>query len=106
MTPAIRNSKPNERRRIAGSRVYNAALAASDADRRILLLERFAQVGAGAVVRPPFRCDYGFNISLGAGLFCELQLRDSAFTLKPPLPGRNCRRVGGGSPHLSNPPSL
>jgi len=48
---------------------YNAALAASDSDRRTLLLERFAQVGAGAVIRPPFHCDYGFNINLGAGVF-------------------------------------
>jgi maltose O-acetyltransferase len=48
---------------------YNAALAASIAERRELLLERFAQVGAGAVVRPPFHCDYGFNISLGVGVF-------------------------------------
>ena len=48
---------------------YNAALAASASDRRALLLERFAQVGAGAVIRPPFHCDYGCNISLGAGVF-------------------------------------
>jgi maltose O-acetyltransferase len=39
------------------------------ADRRALLLERFAAVGAGAVIRPPFHCDYGFNISLGAGAY-------------------------------------
>jgi len=48
---------------------YNAALAASDAERRVLLLERLAAVGEGAVIRPPFHCDYGFNISLGAGVF-------------------------------------
>jgi maltose O-acetyltransferase len=38
-------------------------------DRRKLLLERFAAVGEGAVIRPPFHCDYGFNISLGADVF-------------------------------------
>jgi maltose O-acetyltransferase len=48
---------------------YNAALAASDAERRTLLLERLAAVGEGAVIRPPFHCDSGFNISLGAGVF-------------------------------------
>ena len=48
---------------------YNAALAASDAERRALLVERLAAVGEGAVIRPPFHCDYGFNISLGAGVF-------------------------------------
>jgi maltose O-acetyltransferase len=48
---------------------YNAALSASPAKRRELLMERFAFVGEGAVVRPPFHCDYGSNISLGAGAF-------------------------------------
>ena len=48
---------------------YNAALDASAADRRELLLERLAAVGEGAVIRPPFHCDYGFNIRLGAGIF-------------------------------------
>src|SRR5947209_15371231 len=48
---------------------YNAALDASTADRRELLLERLAAVGDGAVIRPPFHCDYGYNIRLGAGVF-------------------------------------
>ncbi len=48
---------------------YNATLAMSSAERRKLLLERFAAVGDRTVVRPPFHCDYGFNISLGAGVF-------------------------------------
>ena len=48
---------------------YNANPAASRAKRRLLLAERFAAVGEGAVVRPPFFCDYGYNISLGAGCF-------------------------------------
>lgn len=48
---------------------YNAALHKPADDRRRLLLERFAFVGEDAVIRPPFHCDYGFNISLGAGVF-------------------------------------
>lgn len=48
---------------------YNAALALPAGERRKLLLERFAAVGDGAVIRPPFHCDYGYNISLGAGVF-------------------------------------
>ena len=48
---------------------YNAMLAASPAERRTMLAERFAAVGEGAVIRPPFHCDYGFNISLGANAF-------------------------------------
>lgn len=38
-------------------------------ERRPLLAERLAQVGDGVEVRPPFFCDYGFNIKLGAGVF-------------------------------------
>lgn len=48
---------------------FNAALASAPAERRKLLAERFAQVGEGAVIRPPFHCDYGYNIRLGAGVF-------------------------------------
>ena len=48
---------------------YNAALDMAPADRHKLLAERFAAVGDGAVIRPPFHCDCGFNISLGAGVF-------------------------------------
>ena len=44
---------------------YNAALGASASDLRELLLERLATVGERAMIRPPFHCDYGFNISLG-----------------------------------------
>lgn len=48
---------------------FNASSAASRSERRQLLAERFAAVGEGAVIRPPFYCDYGYNISLGAGCF-------------------------------------
>jgi maltose O-acetyltransferase len=48
---------------------YNAALADTAAERRVLLVERLAAVGEGAAIRPPFHCDYGFNIRLGAGAF-------------------------------------
>jgi maltose O-acetyltransferase len=48
---------------------YNAAFDMPASERRKLLVERFAVVGDGAVIRPPFHCDYGFNIRLGAGVF-------------------------------------
>jgi maltose O-acetyltransferase len=48
---------------------YNASLAMSASERHILLRERLAEVGEGAVIRPPFHCDYGYNIRLGAGVF-------------------------------------
>lgn len=48
---------------------YNAALELTPCDRRALLLERLAAAGDGAMIQPPFHCDYGFNIRLGAGAF-------------------------------------
>ena len=48
---------------------YNAALALPVSERHTLLSERFAHVGKGAVIRPPFFCDYGTNIHLGDGVF-------------------------------------
>ena len=48
---------------------YNAALARPVSERHALLSERLAHVGAGSVIRPPFFCDYGFNIRLGDGVF-------------------------------------
>ena len=65
---------------------YNAAMAASPAERRDLLRQRMGEVGDGAIVRPPFHCDYGYNIRLGRGVFmnfncvvldvCEVEIGD------------------------------
>ena len=48
---------------------YNAALASPVSERHALLRDRLGRVGKGAVIRPPFFCDYGYNISLGDGVF-------------------------------------
>jgi maltose O-acetyltransferase len=48
---------------------YNASLGQPPAAQWALLRERLGAVGQGAVIRPPFFCDYGFNISLGEGAF-------------------------------------
>ncbi len=45
---------------------YNVSLPPA---RHQLLLERLGSVGTGAEIRPPFFCDYGSNIQLGAGTF-------------------------------------
>ncbi len=59
-----------DQRRICGwMDRYNAAIDRTLEERHALLREIFAQVGEGATIRPPFHCDYGFNISLGAGVF-------------------------------------
>jgi maltose O-acetyltransferase len=48
---------------------YNAALALPADERRLILAERLGHVGRGAVIRPPFHCDYGYNIRLGNDAF-------------------------------------
>ena len=48
---------------------YNAALAAPVTERHALLSTHFGRVGTGAVIRPPFFCDYGYNIRLGDEVF-------------------------------------
>jgi maltose O-acetyltransferase len=45
---------------------YNGSMPA---ERPGLLRERLGSVGDRAEIRPPFFCDYGFNIRLGAGAF-------------------------------------
>jgi maltose O-acetyltransferase len=48
---------------------YNASLASTGAERHALLVQRLGEVGTDAVIRPPFHCDYGFNIKLGPQVF-------------------------------------
>lgn len=48
---------------------YNRPVVRSTDEQRSLLEKRLQLVGAGAVIRPPFFCDYGYNIRIGAGAF-------------------------------------
>ena len=48
---------------------YNAALGAPVAERHALLSGHLGRVGKDAVIRPPFFCDYGYNIHLGEEVF-------------------------------------
>ena len=48
---------------------YNATLATDAAALHALLRERFAEVGENVWIRPPFFCDYGYNIRMGRGSF-------------------------------------
>ena len=54
-------------RRLA--RAYNITDPEAEEERRALLTDLFADVGAGAILEPPFHCDYGWNIALGAGAY-------------------------------------
>lgn len=48
---------------------YNRMLAAPASERLVALRERLASVGDASEIRPPFHCDYGCNIRIGAGVF-------------------------------------
>jgi maltose O-acetyltransferase len=48
---------------------FNGALALAPAERRALLAERLGAVGTESDIRPPFHCDYGFNLHLGSVVF-------------------------------------
>jgi maltose O-acetyltransferase len=48
---------------------YNAMLGQPAAARLAMLRQLLGAVGEAVVVRPPFHCDYGYNIQLGAGVF-------------------------------------
>ncbi len=48
---------------------FNATHHRTAGETETLLREGLGAVGAGTVVRPPFFCDYGIHITLGAGVF-------------------------------------
>jgi maltose O-acetyltransferase len=48
---------------------YNHSVELLSQARHALLAEHFASVGEGVVIRPPFFCDYGYNLSVGANTF-------------------------------------
>ncbi|MEI6159896.1 MAG: sugar O-acetyltransferase [Roseococcus sp.] len=53
---------------------YNTSHNLTAEARHALLAERLGAIGPGAVIRPPFHCDYGFNIRLGAGVFLNFHV--------------------------------
>jgi maltose O-acetyltransferase len=50
---------------------YNVLAGDDHAGRARILRELFASVGEGTVIRPPFRCDYGYQTSIGARTFAN-----------------------------------
>jgi maltose O-acetyltransferase len=48
---------------------YNQTRHADHDERDRLLRELLGEVDEGVVINPTFRCDYGYNISIGAGTF-------------------------------------
>ncbi|HEX6680427.1 MAG TPA: sugar O-acetyltransferase [Gaiellaceae bacterium] len=48
---------------------YNRTLHAEQAARDAILRELIGDLGEGVVIRPPFRCEYGSRVSIGARTF-------------------------------------
>jgi maltose O-acetyltransferase len=61
---------------------YNAA-GLSQEDRHQLLVQRFASVGSGVIIRPPFFCDPGYNVQIGEAAFLNFNC-----VILDPLPVR------------------
>jgi maltose O-acetyltransferase len=50
---------------------FNATAGDDHAGRQRILRELLGSVGEGTVVRPPFRCDYGYQTHIGARTFAN-----------------------------------
>jgi maltose O-acetyltransferase len=48
---------------------FNVAAHDAQPERDAILRELLGDVGEGVVVRPPFRCEYGSRVTIGAGTF-------------------------------------
>lgn len=53
---------------------YNATAHAEQGERDAILSELLGAVGEGVVLRPPFRCEYGTRVTIGAGTFANYEL--------------------------------
>jgi len=53
---------------------YNATAHAGQDERDAILAELLGAAGEGVVIRPPFRCEYGTRVTIGAGTFANYEL--------------------------------
>ena len=53
---------------------YNATAHDAQDERDAILIELLGDVGEGAVIRPPFLCEYGTRVTVGAGTFANYDL--------------------------------
>ena len=53
---------------------YNVSSPSDPADRRHLLAELLGSIGEGTEIRPPFYCDYGYQLHIGARTFVNFGL--------------------------------
>jgi maltose O-acetyltransferase len=53
---------------------YNASSPSDPAGRRRILEELLGSIGEGTEIRPPFHCDYGYQLHIGARTFANFGL--------------------------------
>jgi maltose O-acetyltransferase len=53
---------------------FNATAADAAEERRRILSELLGSIGEGTEIRPPFRCDYGYQTHIGARTFANFGL--------------------------------
>lgn len=53
------------------TRKFNNTIETDHEKRRSLLRELFGSAGQNIEAKPPFRCDYGYNIHTGDGFFAN-----------------------------------
>jgi maltose O-acetyltransferase len=66
-------ARENERAARLTAEYANVA-ASDDAARARILRELLGSIGEGTVIRPPFHCDYGYQIHVGARTFANFGL--------------------------------
>lgn len=89
--PALMEDKKNARRL---AEEYNRSSEDEPGLRDILLRRLFGSVGEKIFIKPPFHCDYGYNIRLGENFFANF---DCVFLDAAPITiGDNCM-IGPGT---------
>lgn len=53
---------------------YNASSVSDPTTRRRILEELLGSIGEGTEIRPPFHCDYGYQLQIGARTFANFGL--------------------------------
>jgi maltose O-acetyltransferase len=64
----------DQRRAVELTAAFNTAPPGEDQDRRRILTQLLGGIGPGTVIRPPFHCDLGYRIHLGANCFVNFGL--------------------------------
>jgi maltose O-acetyltransferase len=102
LTPELISAR---QRAVMLSTAYNDSFGAPQADREALLRDLLDQVGPGAHFEPTFRCEFGYNISVGTNFYANFDavMLDGATS---PSATTSCWVHASGSTPRTTPPTL